>query len=472
MKGKRKISGSLRYELIAGLLAVILFSGGITYLSVLIGSKNSFDNLVRENDLETARTYASALAGVYSEEGNWDSVEDSAEQLSRIPVPRDDKHHDRDGIPLVLTDVKGHVVYNGLDPDGRDSNSLDSLKIEDGEAVVLEGETVGYVFFKSMIFSRYNPQETEFLSSFRGSLTLSVLSGFIVALILGSFFASRIIRPLSSLDRAVKAVAEGDRTARVNVSRRDEIGRFAGNFNLMTDKLRVTEEARQNLLADISHELRTPVSIIQANLEMIMEGVYTLDENRLESMYKETKILTGLITDLRSISDMDAGLVEHQPEVIPFAAMVEGSCHDMQPLFCDKEMVLDLQSMDQVTVLAEEEKLRQVLRNILGNALKYAGEGTTVHIASELLSPAEGKPERVRLRITDEGPGVPEEDLDRIFDRFYRVDSSRTRSTGGRGLGLSICRKIIELSGGEIGAEPGASGKGLSIWITLPVCSE
>ncbi|MDC7241509.1 MAG: histidine kinase dimerization/phospho-acceptor domain-containing protein, partial [Spirochaetales bacterium] len=360
MKRRRKISGSLRYELIAGLLAVILFSGGITYLSVLIGSKSSFDNLVKENDLETARTYARTLASYYAGEGSWDHVSDSAEQLSRIPVPRDERHHDRDGIPLVLTDPDGNVVYSGIDPTGEDGDSPEFLETEDGEAVVLEGETVGYVFFKSMIFRRYNPQETEFLSSFRISLTLSVLSGFIVALILGSIFASRIIKPLSSLDRAVKAIAEGDRTARVSIDRRDEIGRFAGNFNLMADKLKVTEEARQNLLADISHELRTPVSIIQANLEMIMEGVYTLDESRLESMYRETKILTGLIADLRSISDMDAGLVEHQPELIPFSDLVEGSCSDMQPLFSDKNMVLDIKSLDKVTVLAEEDKLRQV----------------------------------------------------------------------------------------------------------------
>jgi len=144
-----------------------------------------------------------------------------------------------------------------------------------------------------MIFRSYNPQEEAFISSLRESIGVSVFTGLLLALALGTALAARFARPISALDAAVKTISSGDLGARVPVARRDEIGSLAENFNGMADRLQTTEKARQTLLADIAHELRTPISILQANLEMILDGVYSADAGRLKSLYEETRILTG-----------------------------------------------------------------------------------------------------------------------------------------------------------------------------------
>lgn len=481
MAAKRR--GRIRNELVGGLIAVILLSGLVTYAVVLLTSRRDFDTLVEKNDIDAAKSFAASLASFYGANGSWIGVEKEIEAVRHgspsrsapkpaADAPRTDKRHPRDeDIPLVLVDAAGSPVYSGIrSKDGQKPPQLPSkLRLDQGEKVVANGETVGYVFFKSMLFKSYNPQEEAFIAALKKSIGASVLFGLALALFFGTILASRFARPIAALDNAVKTIADGDMSARVGVARTDEIGRLAENFNVMADRLQVTEEARQNLLADIAHELRTPVSIIQANLEMIIDGVYAPDEARLKSLYEETRILTGLISDLRSLSDLEVGKIEPRLESVRLPALIEESCRKLGPLFDEKGISLTFpHEGDDCAVWADEDKLRQVLRNILGNALKYAPPDSSVAISLERAPGIKVVPDRVRVTIADEGEGVPKGDTEKIFQRFYRVDSSRSRESGGRGLGLAICKSIIEAFGGEIGAY-NRSPRGLAVWFDLPI---
>jgi signal transduction histidine kinase len=471
--------GKIRDHLVLGIVAVVLLSGLTTYGVVLASFRHDFDALVETNDLETAASFASSLAEFYKARGSWSEVGDEIDALRHSPAQSrtagagrsfDKKHPMDSDIPLVLTDESGNPIYSGMHAkDGKRETALPArLKIAHGKGIAVDGKTVGYVFFKSMVFRSYNPQESAYIASLTRSITLSVAIGLILALALGTFLAARFARPIAALDSAVKTIAEGDMSARVGVGRNDEIGSLAGNFNLMADRLQAAEAARQNLLADIAHELRTPVSIIQANLEMIIDGVYSADAERLKSLYDETRILTNLITDLRSLSDLEVGIAPMRSERVRISAVAEESCAKLRPLFDERGIRLGSPpSSEEMLVSAQEDKLRQVFRNILGNALKYAPSGSTVTLSLERVPSAEGGVPAIKATIEDEGEGVPEGETEKIFERFYRVDSSRSRESGGRGLGLAICKTIVEAFGGKIGAY-NRKPRGLAVWFELP----
>lgn len=479
MSGIGRRRGRIRNELVLGLAAVILISSLSSYVVILLAFRRDFDTLVEKNDLEIAKTYAVSLGKYYSSAGSWDGLADELAILRSEPAarpeseqgPHPDRRHPKDSdIPLILTDADGIPLYNGMRvKDGDRPLKLPSkLKTADGQKVEVDGRTVGYIFFKTMVFKTYNPQEEAFISALTRSIGFSVAIGLVLALGLGTVLASRFARPVTALDTAVTTIAGGDLSARVEVGRRDEIGSLAVNFNRMADKLQATETARQNLLADIAHELRTPVSIIQANLEMLIDGVYVPDAARLRSLHEETRILTDLISDLRSLSDLEVGIVKVRTERVRLAALVDESCRKFRPLFEEKGIALgtDLGAGD-AEVMAEDDQLRQVIRNVLGNALKYAPEGSAVSVRLENGQDRDDGKRTFRLTIGDEGVGVPEGETERIFDRFYRVDPSRNRESGGRGLGLAISRKIVEAFGGRIGAYNRAP-HGLALWIELP----
>jgi signal transduction histidine kinase len=478
VKGK---SGGIRRELILGLTAIVLLGGIASHVVILVCSRSNFDALVQKSDIDIAKSIADSLAPFYGLRGTWAGVEVEIDALrltvlkqGALPVSREEEHHIKDGVlPLVVTDIRGVPVY----PIVRVSSMKESpdggvpghYPVKGGVQIMWDGKTVGYVFFKSMLKRSYNSHEAAFINSLIVSILISVSAGALLAILLGSFLSDRFVRPIISLDGAVQRIANGESGVRAEKSRADEIGRLAENFNAMAEKIEKTEAARKNLLADVAHELRTPVSILQANLEMIIDGVYTADRARLESLYDETRILTELIGNLRDISDLESGISRFDAHPVRLYPLLAETCEKYRPLFAGRGMTVSLQLFDDETVCvsSDENRLRQVVRNILMNALKYAPEDSSVSVSCARVGGGSGN--AARVSIADEGPGVPDPDLGKIFERFYRVDSSRNRDSGGRGLGLAICRQFIESSGGTIFAA-NRRPHGLIVSFELPFC--
>lgn len=471
--GRRR--ARIRNELVSGFAAVLALSGLVSYVAMVGSSRGRFDELVERNDVEAAEGFAKTLSGLYRSRGSWEGI-GAAFDATRVEGPPSrgsassyvERHRGKGSdLPLILTDVEGAVVHSWLRPapDLDERNLPSRLDVSRGVPVEADGLVAGLVFFKSMIRPTYDPQEAAYRASIARSVAMSIGAALVLAIALGSAIASRFARRISVLDATVRSIEQGNLGVRIVADGRDEIGSLGDSINAMADRLDSAEAARQGFLADLSHELRTPVSVIQANLEMMLEGVYEPDEARLRSLYEETRVLSDLIGDLRTLSDLEAGSSLGDARIVDIAGLLEETRAKYQALFLKRGMSLALDARGCCEALASEDRIRQVVRNLLTNALKYALGGTVVTLSCRL-EERDGV-RLVRVAVVDDGPGVPEAELGRIFERFYRVDASRSRDSGGRGLGLAICKQFVEADGGSIVAR-NRKPRGLEVCFDLP----
>ena len=280
------------------------------------------------------------------------------------------------------------------------------------------------------------------------------------------YFGTRAFKkmgtPLANVMTAADAVADGDFSVRVPERGPGEIRRLSESFNRMVDELSRADQQRRNMTADVAHELRTPIHILRGNLEGILDGVYEATPAQIEMMLDETSLLTRLVDDLQTISLAEAGQLPLNLAPVNIAELLEDvkTSFSAQAEEAEINLTVNVDDAD-LTVDADAGRLDQVLSNLMGNALRHSGSGTRIRLL------AESSPKHARIRICDEGQGIPVEDLPFIFDRFYKSDKSRTREKGGNGLGLAIAKEIIQLHGGTIKVAS-ELGKGTTFTIELP----
>lgn len=312
---------------------------------------------------------------------------------------------------------------------------------------------------------------TIFLQTMRDTTLIAVGISGGLAVLASTWLFWGITRPLSKLRKATEDVAGGDLTARAPVKRRDEVGRVAEAFNTMTDKLERQEGLRKQLVADVAHELRTPLSVMRGNLEAMIDALIPASEEELDAVHQEVLRLSNLVEDLRLLSLADAGELHLNIEQVDVAGLVETAVRRLTPLAQAKDVILvgDI-GQDPGLIMGDEGKLHQVLANLIGNAIRHtpAGSQVTVEARSEV--------QEVQLVVSDQGPGIDPADLPHFFERFWKGDRARVRAQvpyrdgSGSGLGLSIVRQLVELHGGRVDANL-PEGGGLQVVITLPAGS-
>jgi signal transduction histidine kinase len=290
--------------------------------------------------------------------------------------------------------------------------------------------------------------------------------GFVfVFFVLGlTFMAARNIRrmstPLDELVEASNKVAEGDYSVRVEEKGPSETLSLTRGFNSMAERLQEHHERRQNMLADVSHELRTPITIIQGNVEGILDGMYPADETRLRSILEETQILSRLVDDLRTMALAESGSLLLRREAVDLGPLIEDVISGFEAQATEKKIQFSRQWAGGESVNVDPLRVREILTNLLSNGIRYTPAGGEIKLGlSEMTT---GRERSVLVFVHDSGPGIPAADLAHIFDRFYKSSDS-----GGMGLGLSIAKYLVEAHGGKIWAESEA-GKGTRISFTLP----
>ncbi|MCL4371110.1 MAG: ATP-binding protein [Chloroflexi bacterium] len=314
--------------------------------------------------------------------------------------------------------------------------------------------------------------ERHFLDAVNRSLWIAGGIALAAALLLGLLLSRQITAPLKRLTLASRRVAAGDFSQRVELRSRDELASLAEAFNSMADSLARNGEQRKQLLSDIAHELKTPLAIIQGNLEAMMDGVVDASPERLASLREETLLLGRLVTDLRDLSLAESGQLPLHLQPIDLGELIRGTVSGLQPQADDHGVHLGMElSQGLPLVSGDPDRVGQVLRNLLSNALRYTLAGGTVLVsvrAGERPADAAGINGYVHVTVADSGSGIPAEELPKVFDRFYRVDKSRARSSGGSGLGLSVAKQLVEAHGGRIWAESEPS-RGSAFHFTLPL---
>jgi signal transduction histidine kinase len=284
----------------------------------------------------------------------------------------------------------------------------------------------------------------------------------IVSIAAGILVSRSLTAPLSRLAEAARAIGQRNLDQRVEEKGSRELKELAAAFNQMATDLDQAESLRSNLLADVAHELRTPLSVLQGNLRAILDDVYQLDKKEIARLYDQTRHLTALVEDLRELAQAEANQLPLNIESLVLSSLVSEVIDAFRP--AAEESNLDLRAQldpNLPRVLADRQRLTQILHNLLNNALVHSKPGGEVHITAQVHD------DGIQLSIADQGQGISAEDLPRVFDRFYRADQARDRDSGGAGLGLAIVKALAEAQGAKVGAQSLGQDQGTTFWIWL-----
>ncbi|WP_084571434.1 sensor histidine kinase [Deinococcus misasensis] len=290
----------------------------------------------------------------------------------------------------------------------------------------------------------------------RDDLQISLLWSTLIGCLLGAglsvYFSRRLARPLESVAHAAAQVSSGDLSTRVKMRKvrrpqQDEVYHLTQHFNRMAETLERQEQERKNMIADIAHELRTPIAVMKAKLDALEDGIVPLDLQSIQRLQVQTNLLSRLVDDLRTLSLADAGKLDLSTQVVDIAALVENVVSEYQTIAHRENVNVEVHtSHETILIPGDPDRLAQVISNLLENAVRYTPPEGQIQVQ------VTRKQDTVHIQVQDSGHGIPEHALEHIFERFYRADGSRNRGTGGTGLGLAIVRTLTELHGGRVRA--------------------
>ena len=344
---------------------------------------------------------------------------------------------------LRVADPEGQVV---ADNRAKANGRLSSSELE--AAIPLQdsgGELIGYLI---AVGGEFNSEQDLIESLARAGWIAAAVSG-ALALLLALVLSYTLIKPVEDLTRAAVRMAGGDLSQRVAVRSKDEMGVLGSAFNHMAASLEEAGKNRQAMTADIAHELRTPIAIQRAHLEALQDGIYPLTAENLQPVLDQTELLARLVEDLRTLALADAGALKLEIVPTDFAGLVRRVIDRFRPEADMRGIQLSQEEVEDhilQNIPMDAGRVEQILNNLLSNALRYTPAGGTVRLTLKL------EDGWSVLQVVDNGPGIPPEALPSLFERFYRVDKSRSREAGGTGLGLAIARQLALAHGGNITA--------------------
>jgi len=395
------------------------------------------------------RRFQVVLGSQYSEGLGWSGVQPVVEQMARGTGDR-----------LLLADSHGTIV---ADSEGK-LVGQPAGRWQPTTAISYRGSQVGTVYINPGA-SAEAEGETAFLSSVNRSLLLSAGVAAILALMLTVTLSRRILGPVEALTRAARAMERGDLAQRVQVESRDEVGDLGKAFNAMAGSLARNEELRRNMVSDVAHELRNPLFTVRGNVEAIVDGYLPPDGKTMKSIHEDIMLLSRLVDDLQELALAEAGQLRLDRTATELRDVIRRAIRVAEPQAAVRGITLsaDLpEGLPEVDI--DPGRVGQVLQNLLSNALAHTPEGGAVVVRAGLGSGM------VEAWVEDTGSGIPSEHLPHIFERFYRADPSRSRATGGSGIGLAIAKKLVEAHGGRIWVES-RLGKGSSFRFSLPLAT-
>lgn len=456
-------------KLLLSFIGVILT--GVVAVSYLVNqlAAREVHAIMVQGGMTTEADLAQELAGYYRGHGAWDGVE----------VLLDDHRGmgSMMGQQVLLADAQGRVIVDTTR--ALTGQTLTDEELALGTVIDVAGKPVGTLLVRGglgmMGGSGMGNREQDLLTRVTRATWLAALMAGGVALGVGGLLAYSLVRPIQRLTAATHAVAQGDLAQRVPVKSKDEIGDLATSFNTMADHLQSAERLRREMTADIAHELRNPLTVLQSNLEAVMDGVLPRTDETLQPLLDQTQLLIRLVEDLRTLALAEAGQLDLKREPTDAVALVQSVIARFRPPAEAKHITLQVEAPSDLPVVTlDPQRIEQVLSNLLSNALRHTPEEGAVRVqlavTRERQTPSASAEQRLQLTVTDTGPGIPPDSLPHIFERFYRVERSRSRADGGTGLGLAIARQLVEAHGGRIWAmSEGAVGKGATVSISLPI---
>ncbi|WP_242832405.1 sensor histidine kinase [Desulfosporosinus orientis] len=504
-------------------MAIFFTAIALTTTQVLLGHAESYVQQAY------GESWKRLLSGYYEATGGWDGVQTYVTKISEPErrlgpifdesstkqLPEPDLNFSRprrDSPHFWVFDLHNKVVGDSLNKDlGKDLSLLpQSSKIpKQWEEIKVKDQTVGYYYQESPLISNYNRLAKTIGTSIIRAMLIGLILTSVVALLLGMLLTRHFTKPLNHLMEAVRNVGKGDLSSRVHVDGNGDIAILAQEFNRMTEQLARNEEVRRNMVADIAHELRTPLAVILGKLESIQEGVLPSTPETILPIQDETLRLIRLVRDLQQLNLAEAGKLPMALKPVDLRQLVERIIEQFAIEFEERKLTAEIIG-DVPEIIGDPDRLTQVFVNLIGNALLHTAPGGSLRVAlaeaerfgedeigadgsiqrlrdvfrrkgdkpegsrdsresSEAIKSKESfKDGWVQVTVEDTGEGIPEKELDHIFNRFYRVDKARERESGGTGLGLAIAKEFIQAHGGSIQVDS-KIGEGSSFRILLPM---
>ncbi len=460
--------------LTAVVLLIVIFNAAVTRWNFQRG----FLDYVAEQEMTAITETAASLANLYREEGDWEAIRDNPRRWNDLlrhntgspgpeqrPPPEQRRRPlgGRPGAPqrvdplgigrrVSLVDADGAIVV-GVPKSSDAARSV---------SIVVDGNTVGYV--------RIAPQrkltdqlDQEFARKQERSMYIVAAAALVLAALMSALLARQLTRPIRSLAVGARAISSGDYDARIPETRNDELGDLAHEFNQLALTLERNRHSRRRWVADIAHELRTPLAVLRGELDAIEDGVRQFDRGTRQSLQAEIARLGKLVNELHDLTIYDEDKHSYNRETIDVSAVLRDSIEHATKRLNDADIEVESPlAKTAILVEADATRLERVFSNLIENTLRYTNSpGRLVVRCAE-------QNDQAVIEFADSAPGVPDQALERLFDRLFRVDESRNRETGGSGLGLAICKAIVEAHDGTIEAIVSDIG-GVLIRIRLPL---
>lgn len=450
---------SLRVRMLLSLVFVIGAALGIIALYASRVTTSEFERsmvgILRYQDprldakITTIQKTVTRLTG---ESSIWPVLQDLLEQMGASSRSR-----------FVMSDLDGKVYADSQQElIGQWVDTKQSKPI----AVYLIERVPVLMYFEPLDVPNLETIGEEFSNSVNRSLLLAIMAAGSLALVVTMLLSRSILRPVEALTQAARRMGAGDLSQRVEIEATGEVGELAKAFNAMADSLERLELLRRMMVTDVAHELRTPLSNVRGYLEAIQDGMVQPTLEVINSLHEEAMLLNRLVNDLQELALAEAGKLNMEMQPLELHQVVQRASGLAQQPASQKGIRLRTQVPAELPlVYADLERLGQILHNLLDNAIYYTAEG------GEILITAEPEGGFVEIHVQDTGSGIAAEHLPYIFERFYRADQSRSRATGGAGLGLAIARQLVEAQGGQISA-CSQVGVGTTISFSLPIAAE
>ena len=449
--------GRLWFRLLIGTCLVLAVTLGSVILLVSRALTGSFQDYVEDQQSARVQRAESILSRYYDRQREWTGVSGLVQSVADLMGER-----------LVLADAQGKIAADSAGQlVGQTAN--DDWR---GRRVSLRSQefAVGTLYISPARVDQptLDPRAHLFLSTFAGYLVWALLVGLLAAIILSVGMARLLASPLEALTRAVRRLERGDEVQRIDTAVGGEVGALAEAFNSLASSLARVEQLRQNMVSDIAHELRTPLTSIRGYLEAIQDGIVEPNDETLATIHHEMLQLTRLVDDLQELSLAEAHQLHLDHEEVDLVELAEWEVRAFLPQGAHQNIELKLDAPASIPpVQVDAGRIRQVLGNLIRNALAHTPSGGEVVVGIRQRACPDGGGGDAIMTVADTGKGIAPADLEHIFERFYRVDKSRTRRGGGTGLGLTIARELVRAHGGTISAQS-VVDKGTTFSISLP----
>ena len=438
----RSIQTRLFILLLRAFIAVVLLTLGIVFAvaTYFLSTPSRFNRPERIPVVSRLETF-------YLARGSWEGV--------KMLISRGDS---REWENATLLGPDGRVLIDHGQPQTFESR-VPFIPIEGSRIVpmMVDGKTIGTLVLNDTFVPRQVNSAVDLL------FPVALISIFLAVLtiLIGILLVRRMVNPLAQVVAAARAVAGGDLSTRVSVSGPDDLRALSDSFNHMAAALEQNNNERRDMLADIAHELRTPLTIMRGRLEGIVDGIYPANADHITPALEETYLLERLVEDLRLLTLAESRQLHFEKSDVDLNHVALHIIDMFQAEAEEKQISLSARLPDvDAVITADQQRIEQVVGNLMANAIRYTPQGGSVWVTVEIVGAGSSRPvgssrpteESVVLSVNDNGPGVSPEDLSRIFNRFWREEKSRSRASGGAGLGLAIARQLVEAQGGQISA--------------------